>query len=381
MTLLRRIETAWEQLSRPIGAARGLPAAAYRDEDWHARELDALFRRGWVCVAAEAELRPEGALLPVEVAGSPVVLARGRDGVARAFHNVCAHRGAILVEAPCEGRVIRCPYHSWAYSLEGACVATPDIGGHGAASVAGIERTEFDLKPVRLEAWGPFLFVNLSGDAQPLADWLGPLSALWRDHDLGLLRHAGHVDFEIEANWKLAFENAVEFYHLPWVHPDLTGYSPVEVHYFAEAGDRFMGTATRDYTPVEVDGLRLPRFPGLPPARDRVGEYPVVPPSLMPGLMEDHAFGVVVTPLGPHRCRERLHLFVVGDEALGERFRPHRELLLQRWRQVNAEDIGIVESLHRGRASDAFEGGRFSPAQDPATLHFQRSALGPLRAG
>ena len=355
-----------------IEHARGLPNDAYWDEDFFALEKARIFHGGWSCVAVASELPKPGDLLPVELAGAPILLTHGSDGEIRAFHNVCRHRGVRLVTEKQNGkRIITCPYHAWAYGLEGACRATPKIGGPDQHEVENLNKAELGLFPIRLARWFDFLFVDLSGKAAPFEDFIAPLAKRWAHYDLSLLRHAGFNDFETNANWKLATENTVEFYHLPSVHPALEGYSPSEAHYFCD-DEPFVGTATRAYQPILSSGQSLPRFPGLTEEQLTVGEYPVVVPNLWLGVQSDHFFALVVYPDGPAKTRERQHIYFIGDEAMTDELEPVRQETLTRWRQVNSEDLGIVAELQQGRRATAFDGGCFSPYQDYASHVFQR---------
>jgi len=367
------------KLFRPTAEAQGLPGLCYTDPDYHRLEQKRLFAEGWPAAAVGAELPRPGDLLPIVVAGQPVLLVRDREGAVRAFHNVCSHRGVVLVERPAHGQpVVRCPYHSWAYGLDGRLLKTPDIGGSGKHTVPGLDPTALGLKPVRCGQWGDVIFVNLSGTAPELADWLAPIIRRWKDFDLSLLRYGGVAEFEVAANWKLAIENATEFYHLPWVHPDLNSYSGADVHYFCNAGDRFAGTASAHYQPGRPAGESLPAFPGLSPELSARAEYPIIFPNLCYGLMADHVYIHILHPEGPDRHRQSFHVYFIGDTAMAPRLDAARAETVERWRAVNAEDVGIVESLQSGRSSDAYCGGRFSPAQDYVSHFFMRSVARQL---
>jgi phenylpropionate dioxygenase-like ring-hydroxylating dioxygenase large terminal subunit len=369
-------------LFKPTAEARGLLGRCYADPDYHRLEQRRLFAEGWPAVAVGAELPNPGDLLPVTVAGQPVLLVRDRGGQVRAFHNVCSHRGVMLVERAAHGQaVIRCPYHSWAYGLDGRLLKTPDIGGSGTHRVEGLDPAALGLQPVRAGLWGDVIFVNLSGAAPELADWLGPIARRWAPFDLGLLRYGGTAAFSVAANWKLAIENATEFYHLPWVHAGLNSYSGADVHYFCNAADRFAGTASSDYRPEKPAGETLPAFPGLSAALVARAEYPIIFPNLCFGLMADHAYIHIVHADGPERHRQDFHVYFVGDDAMAPRLAAARAATLERWRAVNAEDIGVVERLQRSRASDAYGGGRFSPAQDYVSHFFMRAVATHLGHG
>jgi choline monooxygenase len=308
-------------------------------------------------------------------------MARDRDNSIRVFHNVCRHRGVELVDKPGNGPVIRCPYHSWAYDLTGRLIRTPDFGGPGVDQVDGIDKSMLGLLPMRTARWLDFIFVNLDGKAEPLDDWLRPLKEMWSHYALDQLRHGDVQDYSIRANWKLPTENAMEYYHLPWVHPVLDSYSPTHEHYHCNAGNRFVGTATRAYRPADSSGPALPQFPGLTETQRSVGEYPVVFPNLWLGVQVDHFFAVVVYPRGPALTEQRFHLYFVGDTALLEKYQSTRAGIVERWRSINLEDVSITERLQNGRASPGFDGGALSPVQDFGGHHFMRMVAELMNRG
>src|SRR3546814_15003614 len=97
--------------------------------------------------------------------------SRDHDGALRVFHNVCSHRGLRLVTEPCRARgLIRCPYHSWSYALDGSLKATPFIGGPGTSTCEGFDKAGHGLKPVRSAVWADAVFVDLSGQAPAFAE-------------------------------------------------------------------------------------------------------------------------------------------------------------------------------------------------------------------
>ena len=117
-----------------------------------------------------------------------------RDGVLRAFYNVCRHRGTAVVEEPC-GRAVRfqCPYHAWIYDLDGSLVRAKHTDDLDDFSLA-----EYGLAPVRLATWQGFVFVSLDPDAPPLLDWLGDLVPHLERFDFGGLRVAHTETYEVD---------------------------------------------------------------------------------------------------------------------------------------------------------------------------------------
>ena len=82
--------------------------------------------------------------------------------------------------SPSSGRpTLTCPYHAWTYDLDGRLVRTPHIGGQDIDDCPELDKETLGLKPVRLDCWAGLLFVNLTGDAPALADWLRPLTERW----------------------------------------------------------------------------------------------------------------------------------------------------------------------------------------------------------
>jgi choline monooxygenase len=362
---------AIEAVQRPTTQAMGLPSIAYTSPEFLKQEQDLLFAPSWIYAGRADELAKPGDGKPVEIAGRPIILLRNRASEIKAFHNVCSHRNALLARKPFGGRpTITCPYHSWTYDLDGRLIRTPHIGGQDVHKCAGIEMGELGLKPVRIENWAGLLFVNLTGDAAPLASWLKPVADRWQAYDFSRLRFAGGRSYELATNWKHAVENYLESYHLPWVHPGLNSYSRMSDHYCFLAGSDAGGQGTEVYAPGTKDGQSLPAMT-LPEEWAKRGEYPVLFPNLLTGVQSDHFFLIDVIPVSPGVTRERFEIFFFGDESMDDAHRAVREQTIERWNDVFVEDIDVVERLQQGHASPAATGGRFSAVQDQVVHRFQ----------
>lgn len=376
-----------QRLNGATAEAICLPNAAYTSPDYLRDELRVLYAQDWVCVGVGAQIAGPGDVRPTTVGGQPILLVRTARGELRAFHNVCRHRGMQLVAEPqCKRSVLVCPYHAWTYTLEGELRRTPHFGGHDCDDAAGFDRAEYPLQPVRLEVWNDLLFVNLSGDAPDLAMTLAPLTERWRGYELGLLRYGGSCSFEARTNWKLAIENFVESYHLPWTHPSLNGYSKLQVHYIMMEPS-YMGQGSTDYDVVRAGFPTLPIFPGLTEERQTIAEYPYLIPNTMLGIHPNHFFVFTVQPLAADLTLEEFHFYFIGDDAMRDDLAEERRKVLQAWKGINLEDIRMIEGMQVGRQSDAYRDGRFSPYHETTTHEFQRrlanrlvSAAGAQRA-
>ena len=210
---------------KPYRAASLLPGRAYHDPAIHEFERSEWFRRDWIVVGREEDAAAPGTYFLAEVDDEPLIVVRARDGVLRAFYNVCRHRGTAVVEEQC-GKAVRfqCPYHAWIYDLDGSLVRAKHTDDLDDFSLA-----EYGLKPVRLETWQGFVFVSLDPAAEPLEDWLGDLVPHLGRFDFGALRVAHTVTYEVDANWKFVAENYSECYHCPGIHPQLNKLTPYDI--------------------------------------------------------------------------------------------------------------------------------------------------------
>jgi choline monooxygenase len=369
------------RLFRPTGEAVGLPGAAYTDPAFFAAERDLTFSRNWVCAGVAGDLPAAGDQVPLEIAGMPLLLVRGQDDQIRAFHNICRHRGAQLVAAPVQRSAVICPYHAWAYGLDGALLRTPSFCGPGVNTHDGFDASKHGLLPVRCEMWGPLIFVNLDPSAVSLEEHLAPLKKRWAAYDFGLLRAGGGLRFELVANWKLAIENFVERYHLPFVHPQLNSVSSVKHTLHITDGDGFVGVGSRNFAlpPVTPDHI-LPHFPGLDAEASTKAEYVELFPNVMIGVHYNHVYAFIIQPITVDRTVERFEFFFVGDEAMTPELAQARRQMIDLIDLVNGEDIDIVQRLHIGCRSPAMAGSVFSPVMEDTTHKFQRIVVERLLA-
>jgi len=384
--LPREIEAKREALQRalkPIGDASGLPNEAYTSETFTAVERDQVLARGWTAIGVGRWIPEPGDLRPVKLVGLPLLMVRDRDGAVQVFHNVCSHRGVELVSQPCRSKgLIRCPYHSWSYSLDGALKATPFIGGPGTRDCEGFDRARHGLKAVRSAVWCDTVFVDLSGEAEDFDTYIAPLAERWQAFDTSRLRHGGAdsaFTIELNCNWKLAVENYCEAYHLPWIHPGLNQYSRLEDHYNIAATGHMAGQGSTTYRPtLSDDGRAFPEHPDLPESWQGGAEYLALFPNVLFGIHADHFYSVVLEPLAPDRTREHFEIYYFDDRALGDDFADLRATNTRQWRGIFEEDRGVVEGMQAGRASPAFGGGVFSPVMDGPTHCFHHWMAGRL---
>ena len=376
---------ALARIEDPVETAAALPNAAYTGTEFLELENARLFARTWMLAGFTHEIPNPGDVRPTSVAGQPIILVRGRNGEINAFHNVCRHRGSRLVAEPCQGRkTMVCPYHAWTYGLDGRLVTRPHFygpGAHGVVEAGSTEGIERGLKPVRTALWRDLIFADLSGKAPPLDEHLRPMTERMTGYRLDALRYAGKVSFEIEANWKLIHENFIETYHVFAVHPKLTEFVPMERRNPSSHDGYCLWNDYRFPKPEPGRGEGLPYYPDLPEDWTDRGLWFHFFPCLDIELWPDQFAVFRVTPLGPTRTHEEIHIYLIGEAAEAEHYRDGRQGVFDMWRDLNREDIGVLENLQAGRASAAFDGGCFSPHWETANHHLCRLVVEGIRGG
>jgi choline monooxygenase len=354
----------------PVAGATTLIREAYISEAFFAEERERVFASGWVAAGCTESVREVGDALVTDVAGRSIVLVRGKDDVLRAFYNVCRHRGTRLLD-PGEqrvGRYIRCPYHHWAYDHDGRCVGTPLFTDSGipedqraifSTDHAPFDKRDHGLLEVALATFGPLILVNLAPEPDPLDVHLGDLSERLAGYRLGEWRLARTADYQVAANYKLVAENFMEYYHLPWVHPELVKVSPLSAHHRWQGSGMYCGMCTSPIAPnTDAGGWQgLEPLPGLNDDDAQSARFVWLFPNAALNVMPNHVFLIHATPLSDGLTAETTYLLtrtgVVDDPAAQAAI----DELAGFWDTVNREDVAIVERVQAGLASTPFPGG------------------------
>jgi phenylpropionate dioxygenase-like ring-hydroxylating dioxygenase large terminal subunit len=338
---------------------RSAPWNWYVDASVLALEQERIFRRSWQYVGHVGEVAEPGSFNATRAGDVPVVLVRDQVGTLRAFLNVCRHRGSIVCEGTGSRSTLQCPYHAWTYALDGSLLRAPR-----AERERGIETDELGLVALRLESWGPFVFVSPDPDAPPLAELLEdvPAHIASAGVDVDALRFARRTESELEANWKLCAENFLECYHCPTAHP---GFSAVV-------------DVSPDSYLLDVSGGRMsqvgpqrtePRGSFDPRGEVGRGQFHLLFPNTVVNVMPGRpnlSIGPIV-PVGPERTHRFLDYFVAADAD-----QAWIDELLSFDAEVGAEDTRLVERVQRGVRTGLLDGGRLLPESERLVAHFQR---------
>jgi len=371
-----------ESAKNSINEANGLPNECYLNDEYFKIERDRVFFNNWTVVGVSSSLPEIGDAKPFDLMGVPLLILRDKNNQIRVFHNVCSHRGMILVNKECKLKnTIRCPYHSWSYNFDGELIATPHVGGMNIHEADGFIKSKSNLKEVSTHVWMDLIFININKNKKNFEESIHPLEQQWSKfiskEDQKLIRHAkdfGYFNMEVQSNWKLAIENYCESYHLPWVHPELNRVSNLKDHYHIEdISETFSGQGSNKYSQQFDGNKKLSTFPNWPNDLYQNSEYVSLFPNVMLGIHVDHFYAFWLEPLSNKNTREHFEMYYVGDEsASSDEYKEIRKKNFAFWQEVMNEDVGVIEGMQKGRSSPAYNGGNFSPVMDTPTLMFHK---------
>lgn len=201
-------------------APQRIDPAIYTDPARFEAEKRELFRKRPICVGFSQDVPAPGDKLLVDVLGPAILVVRGKDGVLRAFLNMCPHRAARLV-IECDARTrMTCRFHGWTFDLEGNLIGLP-----GKEGFAGIDKADLGLVTVPVAEWEGMIYVRAEpgGDPIDVADWLGPMADEMAHLELADARPVKTSIIHAAANWKFAFDTYGESYHFATLHPTTIG--------------------------------------------------------------------------------------------------------------------------------------------------------------
>ena len=369
-------------VKKPISEAHGLPNECYISKEYTLIERKKLFEDKWVVIGVASSLPNVGDFKPFDLLGIPLLIVRNKKGKIKVFHNICSHRGSKLVTGLCEKKnIIRCPYHSWSYNLDGHLIATPHIGGMNKHKSPGFKNSKSNLKEIRSFVWLDLIMINVNNNEISFEKYIKPLddrwSKFWPYKDRKLIKHSndfGYFKLEAKCNWKFAIENYCESYHLPWVHPGLNSYSKIEDHYHIQGlPNRFAGQGTVVYNPRLKGQNKLPCFPNWPKNKEHIAEYVALFPNVMLGIHKDHYYAYWLEPINHEYTIEHMELYYVGEQAANsKKFKSLRKQNHKLWEDIQREDVDIIQRMQIGRNSPVYNGGNFSPIMDNPTHHFHK---------
>lgn len=336
-----------------LARATTIPARWYLDPAFLEREREKVFGRTWQPVGFARAVSEPGTYFACDIAGEPVVVARAKDGMLRAFSNVCRHRASIITEGQGKAANLRCPYHGWTYGLDGRLLACPEFEG-----VLDWDKSAVCLPQYRVEVWGPYVFVNQDASAPALSEVFGdiPQEVAKLGGSVDQLEFSQRRHYVIQCNWKVYVDNYLEGYHLPTAHPGL----------FRELDYAQYRVDTYRYYSSQYAPIRPPR-PGQENRRyesqDLKALYYWIFPNFMLNVYPDNLSSNIIVPLGPEKTLTIFEWFSYPGSSL----QPETIAFSD---EIQQEDIRICEAVQKGLHSRTYNTGRFSVKRENGVHHF-----------
>jgi len=348
-------------MSKNSKSIYGLPAESYTDQQFWEIECNTVLADGWLFVGFVHEFLNSGDVIPISIAGKPILLVKNNKDEITAFHNVCSHRCLKLVnEIKNVGKIIQCPYHSWTYDLEGKLKASPHFGGTNQHTPKGFNKLDHGLKPIRVHIWHDWIFINLNGKAKKFEEYAKPLIKKFKDIDLKKLKYVATLDFgKINANWKFLIENFIEPYHVQFVHKTTTN-QPLKDHYTIVDGICYgSGVDVKQENAKNSSSLSV------------TSRYLSLFPNFIIANYFPNQIGVYLNvPISPEQTIQKRIIYTSDGKDMSKE---ERDIVKKIWWSVHKEDHRICERLQEGRYSPASEqGGLLSPYWEKGVQTFQK---------
>lgn len=306
----------------------------------------------------------------MEFAKASLLIVRGRDGEIRALHNSCTHRGTQLTDED-RGRksTFSCPYHMWTFGTDGALISAPDFERFYTT------KEDCALRQVPVEVCAGLIFICFEPQ-QGLREFLGPMAEMLERLPVAKATAFHEYDYEIDANWKLTYDNFQENYHLRFIHPRTAGPGiggdnpfgyPSSFSLYGKHRTQTIWVNPEASFPQSLllPMVKLmPRLAGdglaeTPHARDYAALFPNFFLLCNPG----NHFLHYLMPISAERSRGVIRLYWVGeDDTAGVRYA--REATMATTRDIHCEDVNVVERGQRGLSSGALE-----------NIHFQEKEI------
>jgi phenylpropionate dioxygenase-like ring-hydroxylating dioxygenase large terminal subunit len=325
---------AAKAIRKSIDNGVGLAADCYRDADFFGLELEKVLRPAWHAIARWDESPDVGDFSAVELFGEPLVIVRGEDRNLRVFSNVCPHRAHTVATESGNTKTLVCPYHRWAFGLDGALRAAPLMKG-----TAGFDPANCGLAEIQTETWQGFVFVSLEKDPAPLGAQLGELDQRLESEGIAEMISVGLLEFDSPWNWKVMVDNFMESYHHLGIHVDsLQKTNPAKDTYGADMKGPF---SVLENPGLEADSSFL------------VGQ---VFPTLLFSVIEVPRFGVwYEMQIDRHdHFQLRIHILAAPEIAAVD---GAAEALVENVGHIHGEDIPACQAVQTGLGSRLWKPG------------------------
>ena len=345
-----------------------LPAAAYFEESWLRQEKLKLFGASWLYAGQAAELGPTGSYKTITAGLDELVVVRNQEGELKAFHNVCRHRGAQLVQGTGQCSTLVCPYHKWTYGLEGnlrGIAKDPQF--------TNIDKDLLGLHRASVETWMGLVFVNSNEyPNETLLEWLGDIAQELAPFGAGNLELLKRDTISFNANWKLYIENHIDWLHLWFVHPETLAALDHDQGQRTQLGPHWVSYEPAKAEHAEAYKVSSP-LPDIPHIQDNPARYSengahFIFPNL-PIFTGTSFFAIAeLIPLTPEKTEMRVTLLGLRGGDADAFFEIFNDI-------TKGEDAGIIENIQQNVRSKHFSVGPLAHTYERAISDFHDNYL------
>jgi nitrite reductase/ring-hydroxylating ferredoxin subunit len=200
---------------------RPIPKERYFSPEYCAQEFENLWSKAWQMACRLEDIPEKGDYIVYEIGNESLLVVRTGPDEVRAHHNSCLHRGRTLREEDGQAREFRCPFHGFAWNIDGSCKFIPNKWDFD-----HIDKKTFALPEARVSIWEGFVFVNFDEKAEPLNEFLDivPKAYETRGWSLGRRTKTVHIQKINRCNWKVALEAFIESFHVTSTHRSAAPY-------------------------------------------------------------------------------------------------------------------------------------------------------------
>jgi phenylpropionate dioxygenase-like ring-hydroxylating dioxygenase large terminal subunit len=359
--------------ARPTVEAVTLPRECYVSPAFYQQELASLWHREWVCVGHAGQIPSAGDFFTVTLGDDPLIVARGKDGVVRAFSAVCRHRGMLVAEGAGSCERFLCVYHGWQYDLTGRLVSAPFMG-----QTTGFDRGEQSMPQLPVEVWKNFIFVTYQPAPSPLAEQLADLEPIVAPYGIDTAVTTPLTGNDFAFNWKVFMEGALECYHCDFLHPGQHDCAPARNTLPEALPDHdkaivlTVETTHPDASFVPPDyRIMFPPLPGLS-AGDRARmHWIVVLPNLLIACYPDSLRWGIALPRAADRTHLEFGTLLPAEVMADGSFAVTYDRLLAAEIPMIQEDFDACVKVQEGLGSSLAGRGRLS-WQESTIAHFYR---------
>ncbi len=338
-----------------------LPSHYYYAQDIYELEKERIFYSMWFYVGRVSDVPNPGDYIVRRIGDESVIITRDKKGELQAFYNVCRHRGTRLCateEGRFKARTIVCPYHGWAYGLDGKLLATPNM-----LDANNFDKADYPLFSAGLDVWQGFIFVNLSENPESLMSQIGDNDDRMKRYPIADLQVGKRITYHTKANWKIIIENYSECLHCPQIHPGLCDIVPVyRKGILSESDDIYGNYIVGDgYTFAPNGKSNRPLFPNLNEVERKTYGGGTLLPNLLVNLHPDCVMTHALWPDGPGKTKVVCEWLFEPSTMKRPNFDPSD--IVELWDTVNVEDWEVCELEQLGVQSKAYTRGVYAPQE------------------